>query len=312
MTDGRFRTFALAAALGASCLAGPAAAQSPPSQAPTVQSGPTACNLMADDPEDPFRIAPGVEAHAIDAAKAVPACEAALAADQMNGRLWYAYARALQRAGDEAGALDAFQRAAERNYPVAENMMGMMYQNARQFDQAAQWVRRSADHGYLPAQTILGTFYLNGSGVPQDGKQAVAWLTKAADRGYPLAQVNLAAVYHSGLAGIARDDALALQWAKKASDRGYAPAQSMLAGMYHNGWGVKQDDKAALALYLKAADQGYQPAQAQLGLTYHNGWGVPVDDKKASEWLQQAADAGYQPAADLLIALRQGGAGGGK
>lgn len=312
MTDGRFRMLALAAALGAACLASAAAAQAPAPQAPAVPSGPTLCNLLADDPEDPFRVAPGVEAHAIDAAKAAPACEAALAADQMNGRLWYAYARALQRAGNMKDGLQAIENAAQLAYPIAENMMGVMYQNTRRFDEAAVWVRRAADHNFVPAQTIMATFYLNGWGVPQDGKLAIAWLTKAADRGYPLAQVNLAALYHNGLAGIPKDDALALRWAKKASDQNYAPAQSMVAGMYHNGWGVKKDDKAALGLYLKAAEQGYQPAQAQLGLTYHNGWGVPVDDKKASQWLQQAADAGYQPAADLLAALRQDAAGGGK
>jgi TPR repeat protein len=313
MTDGRFRTLALAAAVCVLGFAGTAAAApTAKAKAPAAKvSAASPCDVLADDPEDPFRAAPGVEQHAIDVSKALPACQAALTADDTGGRLWYAYARVLQRAEDNKGALDAFQQAAARGYPIAENLLGVMYQNARQLDQAAVWIRKAADHGYLPAQAVLASFYLNGWGVQQDAKQALEWYRKAADKGYPLAQVTLAALYHGGT-GVAQDDAMALQWARKASDQNYAPAQSMVAGMYHNGWGVKKDDKAALALYLKAAEQGYQPAQAQLGLTYHNGWGVPVDDKKAAEWLQQAADAGYQPAADLLAALRQGPAGGGK
>jgi TPR repeat protein len=306
MTAAPRHKLALAAGLAAACLAGAASAQSPAPQPAAAQPAPTACNLLADDPEDPFRATPGVEAHAIDASKAVPACEAALAADPMNGRLWYAYSRALQRAQNMKDGLQAIQNSAQLAYPIAENVVGMMYQNARQFDQAAVWVRRAAEHNFVPAQTIMATFYLNGWGVPQDGKLAVQWLTKAAAQGYPLADVNLAALYHTGLAGIAKDDALALTWAKKAADQGYAPAQSMVAGMYHNGWGVKKDDKAALGLYLKAADQGYQPAQAELGLMYHNGWGAPADDTKAVAWLQKAADAGYAPATAMLAALGQG------
>jgi TPR repeat protein len=300
MTDARSRKLALAAAFCLSCFAGTARAAAVAAAPP-----PPACDVLADDPEDPFRAAPGVDQHAIDASKALPACQAALTADDTGGRLWYAYARALQRAQDNKGALDAFQQAAARGYPIAENLLGVMYQNARQMDQAAVWIRKSADHGYLPAQTILASFYINGWGVPKDGKLAVEWLTKAADKGYPLAQVTLAALYHGGTS-VAQNDAMALQWARKAADQNYAPAQSMVGGMYHNGLGVKKDDKKALDLYLKAGEQGYAPAQAELGLMYHNGWGAPVNDVKAAEWLQMAADMGYAPAATLLAAIKQG------
>jgi TPR repeat protein len=318
MIDARSRMLALAAAvcvlgLAGSAAAAPAAKAAAAAKAPAAKaSAVSPCDVLADDPEDPFRAAPGVEQHAIDVSKALPACQAALTADDTGGRLWYAYARVLQRAEDNKGALDAFQQAAARGYPIAENLLGVMFQNARQMDQAALWFRKSADHGYLPAQTIIASFYLNGSGVPQDNNQALAWYRKAADKGYPLAQVTLAAIYHGGLAGEAKDDQMALQWAKKAADQSYAPAESMVAGMHHNGWGVKQDDKAAFALYLKAADQGYQPAQAELGLMYHNGWGVPRDDKKAAQWLQMAADAGYAPATAMLTAIRQDTAGAAK
>ncbi|MEI9890248.1 MAG: hypothetical protein WDN45_06140 [Caulobacteraceae bacterium] len=45
-----------------------------PSQAPARPVA-TPCDALADDPEDPFRAAPGVDNHLIDAAKAVPVCK---------------------------------------------------------------------------------------------------------------------------------------------------------------------------------------------------------------------------------------------
>jgi TPR repeat protein len=304
MLDARRRPLALAMILAAGCFSGAAQAQAPAGVPSAPAAGPSLCNQLADDPEDPYRATPGVDEHAIDAAKAVPACEAALGSDPMNGRLWYAYFRALQRAGNGPDSQVAMENAANLAYPIAENLMGMTLLSARKVDQAAVWVRRAADHNFVPAQNMMATFYMNGLGVPKDPKQAVDWLNKAAARGYPLAQVSLAAIYHGGM-GVPQDDVKAAEWAKKAADVQYAPAQSMLAGMYHNGWGVKKDDRAALVLYLGAGEQGYQPAQAQLGLVYHNGWGVPRDDKKAAEWLQKAADQGYQPAADMLAALKE-------
>jgi TPR repeat protein len=154
-------TYLLIVVAGLAALAGPAASAQthaqthakPPGKAKPASSAaarapgspaPTPCDVLADDPEDPFRTAPGVEARRIDPAKAVATCKAAVDAAPEDGRLRYAYSRALQRAGDEAGALDALQRAAERGYPIAENMVGMLYQQQRQPEQAVPWIRRSA------------------------------------------------------------------------------------------------------------------------------------------------------------------------
>jgi TPR repeat protein len=266
------------------------------------------CDLLADDPQDPFRVAPGVEDHQIDPAKAVPACKAAVEAAPEDGRLRYAYSRALQRAGDQAGFGDAIQRSAERGYPIAQNMVGMMYQRAGQPDVAVQLIRRSADQGYLPAQMTLGAFYHNGVGVPKDVQQAVTWYRKAADAGYPLAQVALAGLYHKG-DGVTQDDQQALALYRKAAAANYAGGQGGLGDAYYNGWGVKKDEKQALAWYQKAADQGYPPALASLGVMYHNGeGGLKADDAKAAENLKQAVELGFAPAQPLLAALQQGAA----
>jgi TPR repeat protein len=316
MTSRPARHLLMAAACWTALLTGTAFAAKAPAKAktPAAAANPAAgakpaaapCDVLADDPSDPFRAAPGVEQHLIDAAKAVPTCKAAVEASPEDGRLRYAYARALQRAGDEAGALDAYQRAAERGYPIAENMVGLMYQQARQPETAAQWIRKSADHGYLPAQMTLGAFYHQGVGVPQDPKQAAEWFRKAADAGYPLAEVALAGLYHKG-DGVAQDDQQALVLYRKAAAANYAGGQSGVGDAYYHGWGVKQDAKQALAWYQKAAGQGYPPALAALGVMYHNGeGGLKVDDAKAAENLKQAVELGFAPARPLLAALQQG------
>jgi TPR repeat protein len=308
------RRFVLAAAGWTALFGGAALAQThgkapakakAPAQAPAKASAPP-CDILADDPQDPFRSAAGVEQHLIDAGKAVPACKAAVDAAPEDGRVRYAYARALQRAGDNAGALDAYQRAAERGYPIAENMVGMMYQQARQPDVAAQWIRKSADHGYLPAQMTLGAFYHQGVGVPQDAKQAAEWYRKAADAVYPLDEVARAGLYHMG-DGVAQDDQQALALYRKAAAANYAGGQSGVGDAYYHGWGVKQDAKQALVWYQKAAGQGYPPALAALGVMYHNGeGGLKADDAKAAENLKQAVELGFAPARPLLAALEQG------
>ena len=304
----------MTAAVCLAALVGPAAFAQTKSKAPAKASAPakapaaSPCDALADDPEDPFRAAPGVEARLIDADKAVAACKAAVEAAPEDGRLRYALSRALQRSGDEAGAVDALQRAAERSYPIAENMVGMLYQQQRQPEQAAQWVRRSADHGYLPAQMLLGALYHQGMGVPQDAVQAVAWYRKAADAGYPLAQVALAQLYHKG-DGVPQDDAQALAWNHKAAAANYPGGQSGVGDAYYHGWGVQQDAKQAFAWYRKAGDQGYPPALAALGVMYHNGeGGAPKDDAKALDYLKQAAELGFAPAQPLVAALQQSAA----
>jgi TPR repeat protein len=305
----------LAAAWLTAVLGGPAPAQTkaqskPRAPAPAAAKPPASpCDVLADDPEDPFRTAPGVEKRLIDTAKAIPACKAAVDAAPEDGRVRYALARALDQANDEDAAGDAYQRAAERGYPIAENMVGMLYlQQAHQPDVAAQWIRKSADHGYLPAQMTLGAFYHQGIGVPKDVQQAVAWYRKASDAGYPLAQVTLGALYHKG-DGVPQDDQQALALYRKAADAHYSGGENGIGDAYYHGWGVKQDAKQALAWYQKAADQGFPPALAALGVMYHNGeGGLKADDAKAAENLKQAAALGFAPAAPLLAALQQGSA----
>ena len=47
-----------------------------------------------------------------------------------------------------------------------------------------EYLKKSAEMGYAPAQCKLGDCYANGQGVEEDEAKAVQWYRKAADQGY--------------------------------------------------------------------------------------------------------------------------------
>ncbi|MGI9388345.1 MAG: tetratricopeptide repeat protein, partial [Methyloligellaceae bacterium] len=74
----------------------------------------------------------------------------------------------------------------------------------RNWGVAAVECRRAADHGHAFPQTMLGTMYYNGLGVPEDFLEAAKWYRKAADQGFVLAQVLLGEMHTYG-DGIPKD-----------------------------------------------------------------------------------------------------------
>ena len=63
---------------------------------------------------------------------------------------------------------------------------------------AAQWFKRTAERGYLPAQIMWGTVLASGTGVEADRLAGHAWLTLAAKTGPP-AVINMLARLESSL-----------------------------------------------------------------------------------------------------------------
>ena len=80
-----------------------------------------------------------------------------------------------------------------------------------------------AEQGDAVAQTLVGSMYNEGKGVPQDYKTAVKWYKLAAEQGDALAQNNLGAMYALGH-GVIQDWVYAHMWgnigASNGSERG--------------------------------------------------------------------------------------------
>ena len=53
----------------------------------------------------------------------------------------------------------------------------------KDYQEAAQWFHRAAEHGHADAQSNLGMMYAKGAGVPQDYARAHMWFNIAASSG---------------------------------------------------------------------------------------------------------------------------------
>ena len=73
----------------------------------------------------------------------------------------------------------------------------------RDYVKGAKWLRKAADQNYPEAQNILGALYQQGTGVKKDYAEAARWYQRAAEQGNGEAQYNLALLY-LGADGIQR------------------------------------------------------------------------------------------------------------
>ncbi|MGH9504241.1 MAG: tetratricopeptide repeat protein [Terriglobales bacterium] len=84
---------------------------------------------------------------------------------------------------------------------------------------AVDYLRRSAELGYPPAQVVLEYFYETGSPVSHDPGQAADWYRKAAKQDDRLADWLLGRLYYTG-DGIPRDFIAAESWLRRAAKQG--------------------------------------------------------------------------------------------
>jgi localization factor PodJL len=88
---------------------------------------------------------------------------------------------------------------------AAEYEVGIRFSEGRgiaqNFDNAAFWFTRAADHGLAPAQYRLGSLYEKGQGVKKDIGEARRLYLAAAQQGNAKAMHNLAVLYAVGLDG---------------------------------------------------------------------------------------------------------------
>ena len=68
-----------------------------------------------------------------------------------------------------------------------------------------------AEQGYAEIQSLVGSMYNEGKGVPRDYKTAVKWYRLAAEQGNAFAQSNLGVMYSIGQ-GVIQDNVYAHMW----------------------------------------------------------------------------------------------------
>lgn len=148
----------------------------------------TECDRLAAHPSDPDRITAGVPESKVDTAAAIPACQAAVAADPTNGRLNYQLARALGYAGRGKEAAPYREAAVKAEYPQALFVVGYIHllglnDAPKDACKAGELIRRSALKGRhaglvgFPHWSLAGAF--NGCAVVQDKEEMRRFLEAA-------------------------------------------------------------------------------------------------------------------------------------
>jgi hypothetical protein len=125
---------------------------------------------------------------------------------------------------------------------------------------AIDYIRRSAELGYAPAEVALGYFYENGTILASEPQQAAAWYRKAAQQDDVLGEWLLGRLIFTGQIGV-RDFNEAASWLQKAAAHN-DPFSEYLLGMIR----LERGDYAQAAdWFRKSSNQGLPQAQQQLG-----------------------------------------------
>jgi TPR repeat protein len=194
----------------------------------------TVCDRYAANSLDPHRKAPGLTLIALDAARAIPACEAAVQKYPGTARFMYQLGRAHHKSDNFATAALWYKTAMEHGSSFGEAAYGLMLFDGRgvpkDLAKAASLFRDAAGMGNVIAENALGYLYDKGIGLPQDTALSLSWYRKAAAQGAPTAQFSLGIAYEEGN-GVKRDFAQAAMWYRKAAAFGIQAAKKRLAAL---------------------------------------------------------------------------------
>lgn len=201
---------------------------------------------------------------------------------------------------------------AQSAHPEAQYLMALFYQEGRfvprDFAVARNWMLKSAEQGYVPAQDGMGEMYLNNithNGPIPDYAEAERWLRLAATQGDADAQYWLGTGYERGYFG-AINYREALKWLREAATQGLPWAQFGLGQMYQDGEGVHESNASAASWFRKAADHyayvgdfpigGVREAAIELAYMHRDGR-LPKYDPQAYMWFA-IVDSSLDPPID--------------
>ena len=193
--------------------------------------------------------------------------------------------------------------AQDLNYAAQLQNKSHEYYKKNDFTSAFQYMKQSAEYGYVPAIVELGRYYYYGWGTNRNYYEAFRLFQIAANNGDAAAQFRLANMYLDG-EGTSQNDRQGIYWLKKSVEQGYAPAQGDLAFLYLSGsHNVKTNYFEAAILFKRAAEQEDVHSQFYLGNMYELGLGVPKDYYSAAYWYKKALN--NKKSSDLTIYKRK-------
>ncbi len=128
------------------------------------------------------------------------------------------------------------KKSASANKPVKNPLASLSNDTVRVFAQkylalkdyakASQYLLELSKRGDSPAQTVLGTMYIEGLGVRQNEYEGARLLLNAAEKGHTEAQYLIGLCYADGI-GVQQNFMTAMSWLKLAEDNGHPDARKM-------------------------------------------------------------------------------------
>lgn len=213
--------------------------------------------------------------------------------------------------GDKAGAMRAFEFAANQGQPLAQWKLGRMYADgdgvARNDVKAFQYFSRLADDNadespdspraslVANAFTSLGSYYLagiKGTNIKPNPPRAAEMFSYAASYfGDPSAQFNLARLYLEGQ-GLAQDSRQAARWLNLAAEKGHSSAQALLGQLLVNGEGIPMQRARGLMWLDLALQSADAQSQAWVKSLHEEAFGGASDtDRRTASALSEQFQA---------------------
>lgn len=161
------------------------------------------------------------------------------------------------------------------------------------YAQAFNYYQKAAEKNNPVALNNLGSLYFNGIGTDVDYSKALQHFDQAAKLGSDDAAVNLAIIY------LGADDKnknkeyfeKVFQLLEQAKENNNI-AKYLLGYCYYVGFQLKQDYTKAFPLIKAAAEAEYDEAQLLIADFYINGWGTPKNYNRAVQFLKNASAQG--------------------
>lgn len=162
-------------------------------------------------------------------------------------------------------------------------------------EKSVYWYKKAEQQrDHIWAQYKIGKGFLKCHWFEKDEKEAINWLTRSASHGCVAAQNLLGDLYHKGGDSFDRDDKLAFHWYKKAALQGNPIGQYSVGMLYYNGQGAPKNAHIAAQWFYKAAKQGAKYAQYTLARMYHEGNGLRQNNQKAYAWWSLCPELRYE------------------
>lgn len=196
-------------------------------------------------------------------------------------------------------AESCFRKAAVLGYAKAQMALGALFYGSENPSESARWFRMAADQDVPEAEYYYALCCEKGQGVSEDLIRAADYMKKSAVHGYVPALISCGDYFYRGI-GVPVDYETAFFFYHRAALMGAPRAKWKLGSCYFRGEGVEKDEETAAYWFWQAANAGECEAQALVAMCFEFGYGVKKNIEEAEKWYRLGAIQGDEHCASRL------------